>query len=106
MYTLALAEAYPITVNALDLAWSADGLNKLSVQFTYKHFIESDEPPAGRGARLNSAGASLTINGLPSIDDAFEGLGLPRFGEIFNIPIFDTESFTLTGASDFKSIFN
>jgi hypothetical protein len=106
VYTLALAEAYPVTINALPLSWSADGLHRLTVQFTYKHFIESDEPEAGRGARLNTAGASLTINGLPSIDDAFEGLGLPRLGEIFNIPIFDTESFTLTGASDFASIFN
>tara|TARA_R110002153_G_scaffold100659_1_gene236674 strand:+ start:514 stop:1281 length:768 start_codon:yes stop_codon:yes gene_type:complete len=106
VYTLALAEAYPVIINALPLSWSADGLHKLNVSFTYKYFTESDEPAAGKGAGLNKAGASLTINGLPSIDDAFEGLGLPRIGEILNIPIFDTENFTLTGASDFKGIFN
>ena len=105
VYTMGLAEAYPILINSLPLTWGSEDLHRLTIQFAYKHFIESDEPAAGRGASLNKAGASLTINGIPSIDDTFEGLGLPRIGEILNIPLFDTNSFTLTGASDFKNIF-
>ena len=101
---MALAEAYPVVVNSLPLSWGSEELHRLSVQFAYKHFIESDEPAAGRGARMNKAGAQLTINGIPSIDDAFEGIGLPRLGEIFNIPFFDTSSFTISGASDFSRI--
>lgn len=104
VYTMALAEAYPVVVNSLPLNWSSEDIHRLSVQFAYKHFIESDEPAAGKGAAMNKAGASLTINGLPSIDDAFEGFGLPRLGEILNIPLFDTNSFTLSGASDFSRI--
>jgi hypothetical protein len=37
--------------------------------------------------------------------DIFEGIGLPRIGEILNIPAFDTNSFTFSGASDFKNKF-
>jgi hypothetical protein len=106
VYTMALAEAYPIVVNPLPLSWASEDLHRLTVQFAYKHFIESDEPAAGRGARTNTAGAALTINGLPSIDGALEGLGLPRIGEILNIPLFDTSSFTFTGASDFAGLFD
>lgn len=104
-YALGLAEAYPLLINSLPLTWSSEELHRLTVQFTYKHFIETDEPAAGKGAKLNTAGAALTINGIPSVDDIFEGIGLPRFGEILNIPVFDTNSFTLTGASDFSRIF-
>ena len=104
-YALGLAEAYPILINSLPLTWGSEDLHRLTVQFTYKHFVETDEPAAGRGASLNTAGAALTINGIPSVDDVFEGIGLPRIGEVLNIPAFDTNSFTLTGASDFSRIF-
>ena len=88
-----------------DSSWSSEDLHRLTVQFTYKHFVETDEPAAGKGARLNTGGAAFTINGIPSLDDIFEGIGLPRIGEILNIPAFDTNSFTFTGASDFSRIF-
>ena len=106
VYSMALAEAYPVVVNSLPLSWTSEELHRLTVQIAYKHFIESDEPAAGRGARLNTAGASLTINGLPSIDNVLEGVGLPRIGEILNIPLFDTNSITLTGSSDFSGFFD
>ena len=105
VYSLGLAEAYPIVVNSLPLSWNSEDLHRLTVQFSFKHFIESDEPAAGRGALKNTAGSALTINGLPSVDDALEGVGLPRLGEIFNIPLFDTNSVTLSGASDFSGLF-
>jgi hypothetical protein len=105
VYSIGLAEAFPIVVNSMPLSWSSDNMHVLNVTFAYKHFVESDEPSAGTGARKNTAGASLTINGLPNINDAFEGMGLPRIGEILNIPQFDTDTYTLTGASDISGVF-
>jgi len=104
-YAMALAEAYPISVNSMPLSWSSEELHRLTVQFAYKYFKETDEPAAGRGAKANEYGAKLTINGIPSVDDIFEGFGLPRIGEIFNIPILNTNSFTFKGSSDFDSLF-
>jgi hypothetical protein len=104
-HTMALAEAYPIVINSVPLNWASEDLHRLTVTFAYKHFVETDEPAAGRGARINKAGAQLTINGIPTIDDKFEEFGLPRLGEIFNIPIFNTNSVTLSGGSDFSTIF-
>jgi len=105
VYSMALLEAYPLVVNTMPLSWESQDLHQLTVSFTYKHFFESDEPAAGRGARVNKAGASLTINGIPNIDDKFEGVGLPRLGEILNIPLFNTESITVTGGSGLSTIF-
>jgi hypothetical protein len=102
---MALAEAFPLIVNAMLLTWESQEIHVLNVSFAYKYFIETDEPAAGRGARTNKAGAQLIIDGLPTIDDKLEGFGLPRLGEILNIPIFNTESITLTGGSNLSTIF-
>ena len=37
-YTVALFEAYPISVNQLDLDWSNDTYHKLSVTFAYTYW--------------------------------------------------------------------
>lgn len=103
-YSMALAEAFPLTVNALPLSWESQDIHILNISLAYKYFIETDEPAAGRGARTNKAGAQLTINGLPNIDDRLEGFGLPRLGEILNIPLFSTESITLTGGSGLSTV--
>jgi hypothetical protein len=104
-YSMALAEAYPIIVNSLPLNWESQDLHQLTISFSYKYFIETDEPAAGRGARVNKAGVALTINGESTLDDKLDGLGLPRIGEIFNIPLFNTQSVTLTGGSGLNTIF-
>ena len=106
VYALGLAEAFPSTINSLPLSWTAEDLHRLTVTFSFKHFIESDEPAAGRGASRNAAGAALTINGIPSIDNILERVGLPRVGEILNIPLFDTNKITFTGASNFSGLFD
>jgi hypothetical protein len=54
---------------------------------------------------VNKAGVALTINGESTLDDKLDGLGLPRIGEIFNIPLFNTQSVTLTGGSGLNTIF-
>ena len=37
-YNVILREAYPITVNQLDLDWSAEGYHKLAVVFAYTYW--------------------------------------------------------------------
>lgn len=102
-YGLALAEAYPIIVNSLPLTWGSEELHRLTVQFTYKHFVEVDEPSQGQGANVNEFNARLKFN-TPNLDDVFDRFGLPRIGEIFNIPGFQREQVTITGSSTINSI--
>lgn len=102
VYALGLAEAYPIIINSMPLSWSSEELHRLTVQMTYKHFIETDEPAAGKGAKINKYNAKLDID-LEGFFD-IEGLNLPAIGEILNIPLFNTDSITLTGASNLGSI--
>jgi hypothetical protein len=105
-YSMTLAEAYPVVINSMPLNWGSEDFHRLSVQFAYKHFIETDEPQAGRGAAVNQSGVSLTLNpGLGTIDDKLADFGLPRIGEILNIPLFNTESITVAGGSRFNTIF-
>jgi len=102
-YSMALAEAFPVIINSLPLTWGSEDLHRLTVQFTYKHFTEVDEPPRGKGAPINKFNARLKFN-IPNMDDQFEKYGLPRIGEIFNIPIFQQDQVTIKGSSTVKSI--
>jgi len=43
-YAVDLIDAYPITVNQLDLDWSAEGYHKLSVVFAYTYWEKIDNP--------------------------------------------------------------
>jgi len=94
-YTLGLQEAYPIIVNSLPLNWGSEELHKLTVQFTYKHFQEIDEPALGNRARTSRGRGGLTISGLPSLDNILSTAGLPELGDITGNPIFNTNSFTI-----------
>ena len=94
-YTLGLQEAYPIIVNSMPLSWGSEELHRLTVQFTYKHFQELDEPALGNRAVTARGRGGLTISGLPSLDDILGAAGLPRLGDITGNPIFNTNSFTI-----------
>jgi hypothetical protein len=39
IYTVSLVDAFPISVNQLDLDWSSDGYHKLNVTFAYTRWI-------------------------------------------------------------------
>lgn len=97
VYSLGLQEAYPIIVNSLPLNWGSEDLHRLTVQFTYKHFQETDEPALGNPARTSRGRGGLTISGLPSLDDIIGTIapGLPSFGDLTGNPIFNTNSFTI-----------
>jgi len=101
-YTMGLQEAYPIIVNSMPLNWGSEELHKLTVQFTYKHFQELDEPALGPRAKTSRGRGGLSISGLPSLDDIIGNVaqaagfpGLPRLGDITGNPIFNTNSFTI-----------
>ena len=94
-YATSLMEAYPIIVNSMPLSWASEEMHRLTVQFTYKYFEESDEPEQGLGAQGGGARSGVEITGLPSIDNILAGAGLPPVGEVLGIPIFNSNSFTL-----------
>ena len=86
-YSMGLTEAYPIIVNSLPLNWGSEDLHRLTVQFTYKHFQETDEPALGRPARSSSGRGGLTISGLPSLDSIIGEIApdLPSFGDLLRL---------------------
>lgn len=45
-YAVDLIDAYPITVNQLDLDWSAEGYHKLTVVFAYTYWVPIANPTA------------------------------------------------------------
>jgi hypothetical protein len=45
-YSVTLVDAYPISVNQLDLDWSNDGVHKLSVTFAYTYWYNDSQSPS------------------------------------------------------------
>ena len=65
-YTINLFDAYPISMNQLDLDWNGDGYHKLTVTFTYTHWKNNS---------LQSLGMELLDAGLDSVVSEMGGLG-------------------------------
>lgn len=93
-YVMALEEAYPVSVNSMPLNWASEELHKLTVTFAYKNYFESDEPEAGKPAKGGGRGSGISLNLNFTFDDILGGVGLPRVGEIFNVPALTTSSFS------------
>jgi hypothetical protein len=72
-YSINLIDAYPISVNQLDLDWSADGHHKLTVVFAYSYWINNS---------VQALGNSLLLSVISRITSAIGGLGsLGSFGD-------------------------
>lgn len=72
-YSINLIDAYPISVNQLDLDWSADGHHKLTVVFAYSYWINNS---------VQALGNSLLLSVISRITSALGGLGsLGSFGD-------------------------
>jgi hypothetical protein len=72
-YSINLIDAYPISVNQLDLDWSADGHHKLTVVFAYSYWINNS---------VQALGNSLLLSVISRITSALGGLGsLGTFGD-------------------------
>ena len=65
-YSIDLVDAYPISMNQLDLSWGDDGYHKLSVSFAYTYWKNNS---------LQAVGMQLVDAGINAVSDALGGLG-------------------------------
>jgi hypothetical protein len=65
-YSVDLIDAYPISMNQLDLSWGDDGYHKLSITFAYTYWKNNS---------LQALGMQLVDAGINSVSDALGGLG-------------------------------
>ena len=65
-YSVDLFDAYPISVNQLDLDWSNDGYHKLSVTFAYTYWKNNS---------LQALGMELVDAGISAVSSMVGGLG-------------------------------
>jgi hypothetical protein len=65
-YTVSLFDAFPISMNQLDLDWNGEGYHKLSVTFAYTYW---------KNLSLQGLGMDLLDAGLDSIATSIGGLG-------------------------------
>jgi hypothetical protein len=72
-YSVTLIDAYPVSVNQLDLDWSADGHHKLTVVFAYSYWMNNS---------VQALGTSLLLSVISRITAALGGIGsLGTFGD-------------------------
>lgn len=72
-YSINLYDAYPVSMNQLDLDWSSDGYHKLVVSFAYTYWQNNS---------LQAYGMELVDAGLAFVSDAVGGLGGSAIGAI------------------------
>jgi hypothetical protein len=65
-YSINLYDAYPVSMNQMDLDWSADGYHKLNVTFAYTYYQNNS---------LQAYGMQLVDAGLGFFADTIGGLG-------------------------------
>ena len=74
-YSINLYDAYPVSMNQLDLDWSSDSPHKLSVTFAYTRWNNNS---------LQSFGMELVDAGLANFADMVGGLGGNATGAVSN----------------------
>jgi hypothetical protein len=72
-YSVNLYDAYPVSMNQLDLDWSSDGTHKLVVTFAYTYWQNNS---------IQALGMQLIDAGLAYFSDAVGGLGGNASGAI------------------------
>lgn len=65
-YSVNLYDAYPISMNQMDLDWSADGYHKLNVTFAYTYWQNNS---------LQALGMELVDAGINAVNNVVGGLG-------------------------------
>lgn len=74
-YSVNLYDAYPISMNQLDLNWGTDGNHKLNVTFAYTYWKNNS---------LQSYGMELVDAGIEAVSSAIGGLGGSGAGVLDN----------------------
>lgn len=72
-YSVNLYDAYPISMNQLDLDWGGEGYHKLSVTFAYTYWQNNS---------LQALGMQLVDAGINSVASAVGGLGGSAIGNL------------------------
>ena len=72
-YSINLIDAFPVSVNQLDLDWSNDDVHKLSVDFAYTYWQNNS---------IQALGSSLLQYGISSVMQNVGGLSAVNFGNI------------------------
>jgi hypothetical protein len=72
-YSINLYDAYPVSVNQLDLDWSSDGYHKLVVTFAYTYWQNNS---------LQFYGMLLVDAGIAAVSDVIGGLGGSAVGAL------------------------
>lgn len=72
-YSVDLFEAFPVSINQMDLDWSADGVHKLTVTFNYTYWKNNS---------LQALGMELVDAGLDTVVNSVGGLGGTGVGVI------------------------
>ena len=70
-YSINLYDAYPISINQMDLDWSGDGFHKLTVTFAYTYWKNNS---------LQALGMELVDAGINAVSSALGGLGGSAIG--------------------------
>ena len=65
-YSINLYDAYPISMNQMDLDWTAEGYHKLTVTFAYTYWQNNS---------LQALGMELVDAGINAVSSAIGGLG-------------------------------
>jgi hypothetical protein len=94
-YSINLIDAFPISINQLDLSWSEEGYHKLTVVFAYTYWQNNS---------IQALGSSLLQSGLSSIVAGFEQGGLTGAFESAKQLIPDAIDIT-RNLNPFKNIF-
>lgn len=72
-YSINLYDAYPVSMNQMDLDWSSDGYHKLNISFAYTYYQNNS---------LQAFGMQLIDAGLGSFADSIGGLGGNAIGAL------------------------
>ena len=73
-YSINLFDAYPISMNQLDLDWNTEGYHKISVTFAYTYWKNNSLQEFGM--ELLDAGINSAVTGLGGLGGASNGIGL------------------------------
>ncbi len=74
-YSINLYDAYPVSMNQMDLDWSADGYHKINMTFAYTYWTNNS---------LQAYGMQLVDAGLGLFADSIGGLGGNATGALGN----------------------
>jgi hypothetical protein len=72
-YSCNLYDAYPVSIESLDLDWAVDGYHKLRVTFAYTYWQNNS---------LQAYGMQLVDAGIAAVSDAIGGLGGNAIGAL------------------------